>query len=102
MAWANVVAAINFWTPGVSPPVVNGVTVAGAYPGAQVFAGADQGNILAALQDLYNNSATAQALLNQGAAAGSIWLFNVTGNPKQSYSFPSTGTAGIDLNQPSQ
>jgi hypothetical protein len=105
MAWADVVAAINFWTPGVSPPVVNGVTVASAYRGAQVFAGADQGNILAALQNLYNNSPTAQALLDAGVAAGQIWLFNVTGvtdqngNLVRSYSFPGTFTAGIDLSK---
>jgi Ca2+-binding RTX toxin-like protein len=105
MPWATVAAAINFWAPG-DPTTVNGVS--GAYGSAQGFSAKAQASILSALQDLYNNSSTAQALLDAGAAAGQIWLFNVTnvtdqnGNPVGSSSVPGTLTAGIDLNQPSQ
>jgi hypothetical protein len=83
MSWADVVAAINFWGPG-GPSNVNGIPVIIGYPvaaatGQPGFSLQAQGAILAALQNLYNNSSTAQALLDAGAAAGQIWFFNLTG-----------------------
>jgi hypothetical protein len=103
MAWADVAAKINFWAPG-GPSIINGVSVStensGAfYNGASAFSPEDRAKILENLEQLYDGSPTARALLEKGAAAGSLWLVNITGNPLGSYASPNSGTVGVDLNQ---
>jgi len=98
MAWADVAAKIKFWGPDGTPLTINGVSVS-SYGGVSQFSKAQKDEILAALQELYDNpnSITAHALLDAGAAAGDIWLANHTGFG--SSSFPGSRTAVIDFDQ---
>jgi hypothetical protein len=68
---------------------------AAGYGGA--FSTADKSIILSALQNLYDRSATARALLDAGVATRDIWLLNHAGAGSQA--FTNSGTASIDLSE---
>ncbi|WP_375411245.1 hypothetical protein [uncultured Bradyrhizobium sp.] len=94
MAWSDVAAKIKFWGVDDSPPLVNGISAAG-YGGA--FSPADKSTILSALQNLYDRSPTARALLDAGVATREIWLLNHAG--QGSRAAINSGTATIDLDE---
>jgi Ca2+-binding RTX toxin-like protein len=94
MAWSDVAAKIKFWGVDDSPPLVNGIEAAG-YGGA--FSPADKATILSALQNLYDRSPTARALLDAGVATRDIWLLNHEGQGSRARI--NSGTATIDLNE---
>jgi len=98
MAWADVKSKIKFWglqSDGLDgePATVDGVN---AYGGA--FTSAEKQSILNALQQLYENSASARVLLDAGVASQNIWLFR-SPDGAGSGALPGSGTATIDMNQ---
>ena len=96
MVWSDVAAKIKFWGVDGSPAQVNGIDAAGY---GTAFSPADKSDILTALQNLYDHSATARALLDAGVATRDIWLLN---HPLAgSGAVPNSGTATIDPDQAS-
>ena len=95
MAWQDIVSKIKFWGIDGQPAQVNGFDTAGY---GDVFNGPDRQEILDALKRIYDNSPTAQTLLESGVATRDIWLFNNTGSGGSSAK-NNLGIARIDMNQ---
>ena len=98
MTWADVANKIKFYGSednGLDglPAQVNGLT---PYRGA--FSNSTEKNdVLAALGDLYDHSASARALLDAGTVtSANIWLMKSTDGSR---SAPSSLTAAIDFQQ---
>ena len=83
MPWANVLPKIKLWgavvlgpggtpvpySPDGTPATVNGISVTTGYTGVIDFPAGDKQVIVDAIQDLYQHSPIAAALLDKGAAA---------------------------------
>jgi hypothetical protein len=110
MAWSDVTNRIKFFGPAAddlgNPTGLDGmpITINGLALYGQPFATLtedgttvpkEKADILSALADLYDHSATARALLNAGTSGEDIWLMKSTDG---SASFFGTGTAKIDFN----
>ncbi|WP_158237599.1 hypothetical protein [Bradyrhizobium forestalis] len=104
MAWSDVKIRIKFYGPDADdlgnatgldgmPATVNGIEPYGLAFSTSVEDGAnvptEKADILTALQDLYDKSATARAMLDAATAGEDIWLMkSLTGSSSK----PGTGT----------
>ena len=85
MAWSDVAAKIKFWGVDGSPAQVNGFNAAGY---GTAFSASDKSDILAALQNLYDRSATAKALLEAGVATRTFGSLTIQVEARELFLIP--------------